>query len=391
MAGSGWPDADGRPIDVYTQCPECDAVYRVTSAHLRLAGGEVQCGACGARFDALDRLSDTFPKGPASLSPSEEPQVPARDTPAEGAAPATTETAADEEALAAAETEPVEAEESPEETTVEHGPDDELTEWVLTDTDIALDAAALEEIPGDDAAGDETHTDQDDEPTIDLDVTDEELFLMEELSDQEMPDIADLEFVEGLPSGQGEALGAADEFPPGELLIRGPSALLHWTRRLLLPVLLLALGLAVMHSQRGTLARNPTLAPWLERIYGSIGLELEPSWVVSAYRIIESAAEVDGRGDLQVTLTFANDAEFPQPYPVLRVSLEDRWGDEIGNRELLPETYLAGYVAGQMMSPGRRAEGRATVTAPPGAAVGFRLDLCLPDTAERLTCMSSQP
>ena len=56
---------------MYTQCPECNAVYRVTSAHLRPAGGEVRCGECGVRFDALDHLSDTYPKKAAAAPASE--------------------------------------------------------------------------------------------------------------------------------------------------------------------------------------------------------------------------------------------------------------------------------------------------------------------------------
>jgi len=351
----------------------------VTSAHLRLAGGEVQCGACGARFDALDRLSDTYPRGPSPGRTDVEPE----------ASPDAEPVAGGDSEPAAQASEAVPAEEGAEEAPAEPSSEDEPTEPALAETDV--DVSITEEAAAPQGIAEEVPSGTDDEPTINLDVTAEELFSLEELQDQEMPDIGDLEFVEGLPSGQAQASAAAETTPPGEMLARRPSALLRWARNLLLLAIVLAIAAAVVYAERGTLMTNPALAPWLERIYGSIGLELEPSWQVSAYRIVESAAEIDGRGDLQVTLKFVNEAGFPQPYPVLRVSLEDRWGDEIGSRELPPQDYLAGYVAGRMLAPGRQVEGRATVSAPPPAAVGFRLDLCLADPADGLECMSNQP
>jgi predicted Zn finger-like uncharacterized protein len=43
---------------VYTTCPECGTVFRVTVAVLRAARGQVRCGVCAATFDALLYLSD---------------------------------------------------------------------------------------------------------------------------------------------------------------------------------------------------------------------------------------------------------------------------------------------------------------------------------------------
>lgn len=41
-----------------TQCGHCRAVFRVRAAHLVVARGHVECGACGQVFYALDRLGD---------------------------------------------------------------------------------------------------------------------------------------------------------------------------------------------------------------------------------------------------------------------------------------------------------------------------------------------
>src|SRR5512145_3289517 len=46
---------------MYSQCPECQARFRVTAEALRAARGTVRCGRCGSAFDALERLSDSIP------------------------------------------------------------------------------------------------------------------------------------------------------------------------------------------------------------------------------------------------------------------------------------------------------------------------------------------
>lgn len=449
---------------MYTQCPECHSVYRVTSAHLRLAGGEVQCGTCGARFDALDRLSDTYPRGPAapgaatlvpgaagiavppataedtlpeeergpdgeSLSaavPSEEKPTPGESADEAGAGsaepgapvgeiaaeladtgeapstadvpddeptePALKETGEDQEAVSGSDDEPTEpalsVTEEDQDTITASDSDDEPTEPDLAETE--LGETGNWQVLSDEETPPGAGTEFDGEPTVDLDLSVEDLFALEELHGQQLPDVGDLEFVEGLPSRQAKDDTAA-ETPPGELVTRRPSAVLRWLRRLALVLVLAALAAAVVHSQRGVLMTRPAVAPWLEKIYDRLGVVVAPAWDVAAYRIIDSSAEVDARGDLQVGLSFVNGADFPQPYPILRISLEDRWGDEIGSRQLAPGEYVPGSVAGRMMTPGRRMQGQASVSPVPGAAVGFRLDLCLPAADGALACSSAQP
>ena len=43
---------------MYTQCPDCSTVFRVTAEALRVAQGRVRCGICSAGFNALDNLSE---------------------------------------------------------------------------------------------------------------------------------------------------------------------------------------------------------------------------------------------------------------------------------------------------------------------------------------------
>ncbi|MGD8733538.1 MAG: DUF3426 domain-containing protein [Gammaproteobacteria bacterium] len=341
---------------MYTQCPQCSAVYRITSTQLRAASGEVRCGSCGARFDALDRLADTFPEAFAD----------GEDTPRESVARPSGD----------------------HEETEDMGPADrDAAETEGTQEQEIQEADS----PPVDASAEPDSDDSDDEPTVDLDMTAEEIFALSEVEDQELPGVDDLEFVEGLPPEEPHAIRAQEPSPPTELVAASPSELQRWLQRLAVPLLaVLLLGLAV-HSQRGVLMRSTFFGPVLEGLYGLVGVEVMPAWDLSAYRIIESAAAIDQNGDLQVSLDFVNEADFDQPYPILRVSLEDRWGDEIGSREVPPSEYMGPDLEGRMLGSDRRARGEAALADPVPEAVGFRLDLCLPDTEGKLRCLSNQP
>ena len=43
---------------MYTQCPDCATVFRVTAEALRFAQGDVRCGVCSTTFNALENLSE---------------------------------------------------------------------------------------------------------------------------------------------------------------------------------------------------------------------------------------------------------------------------------------------------------------------------------------------
>jgi predicted Zn finger-like uncharacterized protein len=47
---------------MYTRCPKCATVFRITAAQLRVAEGDVRCGNCAISFNALVALSDDLPE-----------------------------------------------------------------------------------------------------------------------------------------------------------------------------------------------------------------------------------------------------------------------------------------------------------------------------------------
>ena len=92
---------------MYTNCPECGTVFRISATELRVAEGYVRCGHCGATFNALATLADQLPPtvtvqqltlptdvdqgaavGTATMTPEAEPEVAVPGLPAEPEWPA---------------------------------------------------------------------------------------------------------------------------------------------------------------------------------------------------------------------------------------------------------------------------------------------------------------
>ena len=65
---------------MYTSCPECGTVFRITTNDLRLAEGHVRCGHCSATFNAVATLTDEPPSSAKLvLRPAPEKQIPPAD------------------------------------------------------------------------------------------------------------------------------------------------------------------------------------------------------------------------------------------------------------------------------------------------------------------------
>ncbi|HWN07627.1 MAG TPA: DUF3426 domain-containing protein, partial [Steroidobacteraceae bacterium] len=58
---------------MYTQCPDCATVFRVTAEALRIAQGDVRCGVCATTFNALENLSEQ------AFKPTTEAEAPSPD------------------------------------------------------------------------------------------------------------------------------------------------------------------------------------------------------------------------------------------------------------------------------------------------------------------------
>jgi hypothetical protein len=144
---------------------------------------------------------------------------------------------------------------------------------------------------------------------------------------------------------------------------------------------LLALGLAaqLVHHFRERLAETSLVGPAVAALYARLGLPLEPRWDLTAYDVRQWGAQSEETaGVLQLRASIVNRATRAQPYPLLRVTLEDRFGAQVGRREFTPTEYLPGHTAPRaLLAPGARADADLKLADPGNQAVGFELDVCL--------------
>lgn len=172
-----------------------------------------------------------------------------------------------------------------------------------------------------------------------------------------------------------------DGGPPAGLdappLLQRRRAPWYWTTGAALLALLL--GVQAVHAQRGRLAQLDTVGAWLQSAYAALGLSLPPPRDLTRMRVLEAeiVSHPTHPGVLQLSTALVNDAPFPQPWPVLRVRLEDRWGDPVGERFFAPAEYLG--QAPETLVPAREDTVVTLDLVDPGeAAVGFLLDTCYP-------------
>ncbi len=337
-----------------TQCPNCQTIFRVTSEILRVAEGQVRCGRCQTQFDALARLIDEDDNGDLQIVQT---SITADETPAD--------------------TIEVEEPETHEDITLEGrrieisgtyralGGKDEsvheevIEEWVnLDDTEPQTHAEGAPE-----AAAQDTASEPADEPAPVAEPT-----RIRRATRQPFGNIS--RTPRSATDPELELLAApADRAPP-------TSRVWQW----LAAPLLLILLIQIVHAHRGTLARNPKLGPTVLSVYRALGLSLTPEWNLHAYEIRQWGVISDPSvpGTLKVRASVKNLAEFPQPYPLLKLVLEDRWGEQVRAREFEPREYLDSTSAAErMMAPAQEANATIAIVDPGPDAEGFRFDVCL--------------
>ncbi|MBV9316836.1 MAG: DUF3426 domain-containing protein [Gammaproteobacteria bacterium] len=152
--------------------------------------------------------------------------------------------------------------------------------------------------------------------------------------------------------------------------------------------LLLLLAQIVNHN-RDELAANPRFGRPLTALYGSLGVQLMPHWDLRAYDVRQLGASADPRGNGLITVraSVKNAGRQAQPLPLLRVTLQDRFGNRIAARDVAPHFYVprtvpdSSYLAG-----GQRIDAEMGFVDPGANAVGFEIDACLPARGGGVTC-----
>jgi predicted Zn finger-like uncharacterized protein len=414
---------------MYSQCPECQTRFRVTAEVLRAAHGTVRCGRCGSAFDALARLSDTPP-----------PLRPAFDVPPAVEAGAALAALPDripaaEYHFTADDLEKVfiDAREwqkqfgvdlPAEDTASTPGPGAEPR--VVVDESEPLEDITLEgeRISIEAPPGFEVDLDSTDEFAVVRDVPDSAYPDEDETGEVPQPEAIrdDLDRTQALDSlleAEPEVAAPAEEPAPApataESAAAGSLAAQRWRRTeetapdttgddaesttgwrtlawslgcLVLAIVLLA---QVTHQFRQDLVRHPTLGPVLRGVYERLGLPLSPNWDLAAYELRQwgnGDGPADGRLSIRASLT--NRAGFAQPHPVLRLQLDDRFGESIAVRDFEPAEYLKNPAeASRLLGPSASTEAELVIVSPGEEAVGYRLDVCLRESPTQLRCAQS--
>jgi hypothetical protein len=153
----------------------------------------------------------------------------------------------------------------------------------------------------------------------------------------------------------------------------------RWPCMIGVVILMLAFAAQVVHAKRDDLLRKPAIGPLLAEAYSLVGIPLTSPTDLAAYELRQWGAASEGMqaGRLLLRASIVNRANYAQPYPLLRLALQDRFGTTVGMRDVTPADYLPGAGAGKMLGPGQRADAEIHIVDPGKDAVGFEMDVCL--------------
>ena len=160
--------------------------------------------------------------------------------------------------------------------------------------------------------------------------------------------------------------------------------------KLVAGVVILALLLVgqYLHQSRESLATIPAFNSVVGPMYRAIGQPLSPAWDVTGWRFEATRGSTDTDGNnLTIYSRIGNNSAQPLPYPIIAISLTDRFEETIGSRILDPGDYLAnGLDPRQLVEPGTNFNAAITIQSPTDEATGFKLNVCYRESGGDLRC-----
>ena len=149
----------------------------------------------------------------------------------------------------------------------------------------------------------------------------------------------------------------------------------------------LLLVVQVVHHNREWLAAHTPLGGTLRALYSTMGAPVSPPANLTAYQLRQWGVTGDpaGEGTLRVRASILNIAAQLEPYPLLRVTLANRFGGSIGTRDFEPFEYLGKPIA-KLLAPGERVDATMDILDPGKNAEGFEIDVCLRGADKKISC-----
>ena len=343
---------------MFTVCSKCNLRLTVTATDLRAAQGYVRCGRCHNVFNALAALADDPARQAVPASTADTQQRPVLTQPE----PPHPEPAAD--------------------TSLEFNPAS------TNITEVFIEAA-----PGERTGTFEAIVLVGDEPSS-APAEAEPAAPDPVIAPQDVYRVRDA-LAEPTPAEESRDDWSVDpqiEEPPEAALLNPPSAasrLPRWVLSVCAAVLGLSLIAQLVHHYRAELAATALLHGPLTALYEALGLPLAARWNITDYEIRQLGATSEGAaaGNLVVRASISNNATHDQPLPMLRVVMQDRFGNRVAGRDLEPAEYLGpGAAQVSLMQPGQRVDVQVAFRDPGQAATGFEVDACMASSDHTVTC-----
>jgi predicted Zn finger-like uncharacterized protein len=431
---SGAASTRGDAPSVFTQCSKCETVFKLSAEVLRAAGGQVRCGKCGEVFNALAHLAEdpsAFSAGESSfdletradniLESPAPPSPPPAPPSAEDFVPAGVEIARLQildwnendasAATGAVPTDPtpqqfgetsleftlppgeldrifvetkkgIRAERMPPQTAQEPGEPEEIEVFNAAPPNSAVPIAATSKPATAGAPSPAAAASRAAAPSG-FDVPEE--VRLEMLSGIESS--ADAESIAALARPQRPVRRRNSPF--GDEPQEAARAFIPWLAAAIAAgVVLIA---QVVHQNREWLAAHAPLGGSLRALYSKMGTPVAPPANLSAYQLRQwgVTGDPDGDGTLRVRASILNTAAQLEPYPLLRVTLANRFGGSIGTRDFEPSEYL-GKPTAKLLAPGERTDATLDILDPGKNAEGFEIDVCLRGADRRVSCANDK-
>ena len=202
---------------------------------------------------------------------------------------------------------------------------------------------------------------------------------------------------------EDDDVGAEDEAieqqwsePPAPFLLVDTTPRRRWPWVLLAFVATLALLAQLVHLNRATLVEESDFGPYITTTYDALGIPLgiAARYDLDAFALLHHELTTHPRRDgaLHLSGVLSNDAPFAQPWPVLELRLEDRFGDVVAARRLRPDEYLRNPPSLNERMPAHARRAIEVELVDPGHdAVGFSINFCA-EVDSALRCgMASSP
>jgi pilus assembly protein FimV len=152
--------------------------------------------------------------------------------------------------------------------------------------------------------------------------------------------------------------------------------------------LVLLLGVQFIHQSREALATVPAFNSAIGPVYRMLGRPLTPEWNIGGWRFEATKGDTDETGELLTIYSrVGNNSEEPLPYPLLHLSLTDRFEDIIGSAIMEPAEYLPENADPRKpVPPGSSFNAVISIESPSPDATGFKLNVCYRLTSGQLRC-----